>query len=234
MPTTHERNKKALTKSNQGKRVTLTIGISDMPPQIVSLPVGENDSVKAAVKDFIHKLVRRSKDVRMVNPRRVVARVKTELPKHQALQIQVVSTLKSEDAEVTDLLPIEQVVKQSGLTKQAIYAAEKRGELFSVIHPGRQRGRAYPSFQFKEGLYRPGLYLLIQNVNREQLSTNRLSGLLKTMMPEFANQTGIEMLQTNLLNRKGLDKSLWKQLSTMPIQQRVEHVNQVIIQFLRE
>ncbi len=133
-----------------------------------------------------------------------------------------------------DLLFIEAVVTITGLTKQGIYAAEKRGELFSVIDPARQRGRTYPKFQFDADISRPSLHLLIKEVRKNELSTNAFYGLMQSMLPEFAFLTGIEMLRTHLPKRKRIDKPLWNQLAALPNEERASFTREVVVQLLKE
>lgn len=69
----------------------------------------------------------------------------TEIVSEQARQLY-------ESRDPTEALSAAELAKALGVSDETVRNREQAGELFSVMRPGRKRGREYPAFQAWEGI----------------------------------------------------------------------------------
>lgn len=113
---------------------------------------------------------------------------------HRDLILQNGSTKASED---DGLLSADEVAKRMKCTPQAVYHREQASQFFSVIPPGRKKGRKYPEFQLDPRLDDKALKRLIVLFKQAEplgVTSNDLWNFLRTLQTALQGNTALNAL----------------------------------------
>lgn len=103
----------------------------------------------------------------------------------------------SADPRQLECITVDDMAKQMGCSTQAVYQREHAGELFSVLAPGRTRGRKYPRFQIEPQTDRSTLVELIRLFRDAQdagVNANDLWNFLQAARDEFGGRSILDVL----------------------------------------
>jgi hypothetical protein len=106
-------------------------------------------------------------------------------------------SLRGKPAEADALLNAEDFAKRMECSPQAVYHREQARQFFSVIPPGRTKGRKYPAFQLDRRLDRSSLHKLIvlfKEAETMGITTNDLWNFLRTIQSALQGNTVLNAL----------------------------------------
>jgi len=109
-------------------------------------------------------------------------------------------------------------------TRANVYEREKKGNLFSVLPPGRENGRKYPAFQIHRTVDNELLVALIALYRGRGASTNLLWDFLRSVQSAFGGATGVDVLIGEHPQRSGIDARKLKALYALPSAERHQFV----------
>ncbi|MDP2322650.1 MAG: hypothetical protein Q8N51_01295, partial [Gammaproteobacteria bacterium] len=95
------------------------------------------------------------------------------------------------------LLSADELAKRMKCTPQAVYHREQALQFFSVIPPGRKKGRKYPEFQLDPRLDDQALKRLIILFKRAEhmgVTSNDLWNFLRTLQTALQGNTAVNAL----------------------------------------
>jgi len=107
-----------------------------------------------------------------------------------------------------DLLSADAMATTMNCTRANVYEREKKGNLFSVLPPGRENGRKYPTFQIHRSVDSGLLVALIALYRDQAAPTNLLWDFLRSVQAVFGGATGVEVLKGEHPQRSGVDQSV--------------------------
>jgi hypothetical protein len=151
------------------------------------------------------------------------------------LKVMVMSDHQSKRAPTAPPTPIvkpsgEQLLSADAMadlmncTRANVYEREKKGNLFSVLPPGRENGRKYPAFQIHRNVDSVLLMALIALYRDRGVSTNLLWDFLRSAQSAFGGATGVEMLKGEHPQRAGITTATLKALYSLPAVERHQFV----------
>jgi hypothetical protein len=108
-----------------------------------------------------------------------------------------------------------------GLSDETVRQREKAGELFSVLRPGRKRGREYPAFQAWPGIAGPVLAQVLGTLG--QISATDVFGFFAVENDLLGQVTPVEALMGQLARTRTLESET-NELLKSPIQDRLSAV----------
>ncbi len=139
-----------------------------------------------------------------------------------------VVTLSPLGADVGDLnrelLTAETMAERMHCSRANVYDREKKGMLFSVLPPGREKGRKYPAFQLHPRLDTSLLYDLVTQFRAQDASTNLLWDFLRSVHASLGGLTGVEVLTGQRPTRAGVNMAVIAELTALSDDRRRAYV----------
>ncbi|MEZ2352136.1 hypothetical protein [Caballeronia sp. RCC_10] len=105
---------------------------------------GLNESVLELLQSWVETMVETRLVQRQIEFERVIECVREQIPQAR------VEALQDDPARLLSAVAMGQAL--GGIGDESVRQREKAGELFSVLRPGRKRGREYPAFQAWTGI----------------------------------------------------------------------------------
>lgn len=135
--------------------------------------------------------------------------------------------------DATALLSAEDMAVRMDCTRATVYEHEKKGLLFSVLPPGREKGRKFPAFQLHPRLDKELLHELIALYAERQAPLNLLWDFLRAVHSEFGGMTGLQVLLRTNPPASGVQTARVQALYAMPDAERREYVKDVVMEDLQ-
>jgi hypothetical protein len=137
---------------------------------------------------------------------------------HEEMQVQQASVLKEDPVQA---LSAAELGKALGVSDERVRQRERAGELFSILRPGRKRGREYPAFQSWPGVEGEPQTRVLRALR--PASNAAVYGFFSSPMARLGGLTPIEIMVGRMTSARAVDPAA-RELLDAPPDERLEVV----------